>query len=70
MDKDLKRPVIISEHWTEEKLEKIIKNAHNEFYLRPGYILRRLFQIRSLRELLNTIGLCFKILKWNRRKIE
>ena len=68
MDKDLKRPVIISENWSENKLEKIIKTAHNDFYLRPKYILRRLFQIRNIRELFNTIALCFKILRWNQRK--
>jgi anaerobic magnesium-protoporphyrin IX monomethyl ester cyclase len=42
MDKDLKRPVILSDNWDERKLQQILKTAHREFYLRPGYVINLL----------------------------
>jgi len=41
-DKDQQRPVILSENWSEEKLARIIKEAHRKFYFRPRYILKNL----------------------------
>jgi radical SAM superfamily enzyme YgiQ (UPF0313 family) len=39
-DKDARRPVLLSRHWNEERLDAIIREAHRRFYFRPGYILK------------------------------
>lgn len=44
---------------TPELLDKIDIQAHRRFYLRPGYILRRLRGIRSLRDLRNNLRVFF-----------
>ncbi len=64
VDKDLKRPVAVSENWTEEQLTKIVHVAHRKFYLRPSYILGRLFKTRSWSELKATMALGSKVLRW------
>jgi len=51
IEKDPMRPVIISENWSEEQLVSIIAEAHKRFFMRPGYILRRLMSIRSFGDL-------------------
>jgi anaerobic magnesium-protoporphyrin IX monomethyl ester cyclase len=51
IEKDPKRPVIVSENWSEEQLVSIIAEAHKRFFMRPGYILRRLMSIRSFGDL-------------------
>ena len=48
LDKDLKRPVILSDNWDEEKMQRILKTAHRQFYLRPAYVLRQVFSVRSM----------------------
>ena len=53
MDKDLERPVVLSPQWTPEDLQRIMRQAHLSFYLRPGYILKRLTTIKSLNQLIN-----------------
>lgn len=64
MDKDLKRPAIINENWDEEKLNRILKEAHRRFYLSFGYILERLKEIRSLKEFINKAMAGLKLMKW------
>ena len=58
-DKDLRRPAIISENWTEKQLVDIVHQAHRRFYLRFGYVLKRLSGITSLRDLsaLTSLGM-------------
>lgn len=51
-DKDLLRPAVVSENWTEEQLASIVRLAHRRFYLRPGYMLKSLARTRSLGEML------------------
>ena len=70
MDKDLKRPVTISENWSEKKLKEILKAAHNRLFLSPVYILKRILQIRNIRQLNNMIALGLRVLKWSLRKID
>jgi anaerobic magnesium-protoporphyrin IX monomethyl ester cyclase len=53
MDKDLQRPVVLSPQWSPEDLQRIMRQAHLSFYLRPGYILKRLTTIKSLNQLIN-----------------
>lgn len=47
-DKDVMRPVVLSENWDEEKLTSIVREAHKRFYLRPGYVMKKLLGIRRL----------------------
>jgi len=68
MDKDLKRPVIISENWSEEKLKEIIKVAHRRFYLTPGYIIKNFLKINNIKQLISMAQLGLKVFKWNRSK--
>jgi len=56
-EKDRKRPVMISDNWSEEKLISILGEAYGRFFLRPGYVLRKLLSIRSLGEALS-------LMKW------
>ncbi len=51
IEKDPKRPVIISANWSEEQLISIIAEAHKRFFMRPGYIFRRLMSIRNFGDL-------------------
>ena len=47
IDKDLKRPVVLSPQWNEKNLQKILQGACLSFYLDPRYIFKRLMAIRS-----------------------
>jgi radical SAM superfamily enzyme YgiQ (UPF0313 family) len=67
MDKDLKRPVVISENWNEENLKKILKTAHREFYLRPAYMFQLAFSITSLNQIMNYLREFFNVISWMRR---
>jgi radical SAM superfamily enzyme YgiQ (UPF0313 family) len=58
------RPVIVSENWNVEKLQEIIKVAHQRFYLRPAYILKRLTSLRSLEQGLVLFRAGWKLLRW------
>ena len=64
VDKDLKRPVVISENWDEEKLKRIIKVAHQKFYLRPGYVLNKVWEIKSFKQFLNMVKAGANLLFW------
>ena len=63
-DKDQKRPVILSENWTEEGLREILKEAHRRFYFRGGYILERLRGVRSLQGIRSLGGVGWGLLRW------
>lgn len=43
-------PVVISDLWDEDKLVRVVREAHRQFYLRPGYVLKSLLSVRSLSE--------------------
>jgi anaerobic magnesium-protoporphyrin IX monomethyl ester cyclase len=66
LDKDLKRPAVISPHWDEEKMQRILKKAHREFYLRPGYMLKRALDKKSLHQWLDHVRELRHILSWMR----
>ncbi|KPK85325.1 MAG: hypothetical protein AMJ81_03780 [Phycisphaerae bacterium SM23_33] len=63
-DKDRLRPVVISENWDEQKLISIVHAAHRQFYLRPGYIIRSLLRVRSLRELGRLVKLGLGVVRY------
>ena len=44
-------PHFWEEHLSRLELEELLKLAYREFYMRPRYILRELFKVRSVREL-------------------
>lgn len=68
MDKDLKRPVILSANWTEEKLQQIVKEAHRRFYFRPGYVFDYLMSVRSPGQIWNAGVVALGMAKWFRGK--
>ena len=68
MDKDLKRPAIINENWDEERLNKILREAHRRFYLSPWYVWQRLKEIKSAKELFDKAGAGIKLIKWYMRR--
>ena len=63
-DKDQKRPVLISENWSEEKLRKILRHAHRSFYFRPSYVLRKLRSIRGLNQMQSLWGIGCGLFRW------
>lgn len=63
-DRDLKRPVMLSPNWDEEKLHRIIKIAHRRFYLRPSYILKRLAALSSIRGVARTFSTGLRFVSW------
>ena len=63
-DKDQKRPVLLSENWTEEMLQEILKEAHRRFYFRAGYILNQLRRLRSPQGIRSLGGVGWGLLRW------
>ena len=63
-DKDQKRPVLLSENWSDETLREILKQAHKRFYFRGGYILNRLRGVKSFREIRSLWGVGCGLLHW------
>jgi anaerobic magnesium-protoporphyrin IX monomethyl ester cyclase len=63
-DKDQKRPVVLSENWSEEQLREILKKAHRRFYFRGGYILNRLRGVRSLQGIRSLGEVGWGLLRW------
>ena len=59
-----KRPLLITEYWTWERLESILKTAYRRFYFRPSYLLKRLISFRGFLDLFRS-GIQLK--KWLRR---
>lgn len=64
MDKDIKRPAIINENWDEDRLNRILMEAHRRFYLSPWYIWERLKEIRSLEEFVRNAMAGIRLLRW------
>ena len=63
-DKDQKRPVLISEHWSEESLRKILRQAHRSFYFRLSYVLRKLRSIRGFKQMQSLWGIGCGLFRW------
>ena len=64
LDKDLKRPVVLSDNWTEADLQRIVRDAHRQFYFRPGYILRYAFALRSFAQIRESLRVFLRIFQW------
>ena len=63
-DKDQKRPVLVSENWSDETLREILRQAHRRFYFRGEYILNRLRGVKSFREIRSLWGVGCGLLRW------
>ena len=68
MDKDLKRPVILSENWNEKKLKSILRMAHRRFYFRVRYIARLIRSIKSIHQILSHVKEFLIIFQWMRNR--
>jgi len=44
-------PIISSNHWDRNELKRMMGDAYFSFYMRPSYILQRLFSIKSYKQL-------------------
>ncbi len=64
VDKDRKRPAVITEEWSEEKLQRILKEAYGRFYGRPSYMLKRLLRVRTFSQLRDMVRAGLGIFKW------
>jgi anaerobic magnesium-protoporphyrin IX monomethyl ester cyclase len=51
------------EHFTREALNQLLEQAYQRFYLRPGYVFRRLTKVRSLKELVKKAQAGVRILR-------
>jgi len=63
-DKDQKRPVLLSSHWSTDSLQEILRLAHRRFYFRPAYVLKRLKGLRSFRQMRSLCGTGWDLLRW------
>ncbi|MFO8058997.1 MAG: radical SAM protein [bacterium] len=64
------RPFISDGYWTPERLEHIMKKAHQRFYFRPSYVLKRLKRISSLRELRTGALQAGRLAAWRVRSLK
>jgi len=55
-------PPVWHEIFSEEELEAFLDHAYRRFYIRPGYVWRRLWNLRSLSELKRNIRIGTRIL--------
>lgn len=63
-DKDRKRPVLISENWSDKTLREILHQAHKAFYFRAGYILKRLRMVENFEQMRSLWGVGCGLLRW------
>ena len=57
------RPLVWEENLTQGELMVLLKKAYQSFYFRPSYILRRLKEVSSARELMVKAAMALKLLK-------
>lgn len=67
-DKDLKKPAILSSNWDEKKLNDILIKAHQGFYFRPKYLMKKLMSIHSLGDLKRFLTAGLKVLFWKAKR--
>ncbi len=49
-------PHIVTEHWDEAALKKMLQGAYRGFYLRPSFVWRRISSIRSWNDVKDLVG--------------
>jgi len=60
-----KDAIISYPHLSKERLEKIISDAHLNFYFAPRYLFRQLLRVKNFPDLLNKIKTAFNFIKRN-----
>jgi radical SAM superfamily enzyme YgiQ (UPF0313 family) len=55
------RPLLITDYWTEQRLNEIMKKAYRRFYFRPGYILKTASRPRGFLDLVKS---GFRLSRW------
>jgi radical SAM superfamily enzyme YgiQ (UPF0313 family) len=56
-----RRPLLITDYWTEERLNRIMHQAYRRFYFRPGYLARTAMRPSGLLDLMKS---GFRLSKW------
>ena len=56
-------PYFWEENLNKKELIQLLKNAYHSFYLRPGYIFKKIFQLRSWSEFKDRAKIALNILK-------
>ncbi len=56
-----RRPLVITDYWTEDRLQQILKQAYRRFYLRPGYLFRTALRSGGIWDLIKS-GL--NLIRW------
>ena len=64
LDLEIKKAVLLSSQWDEEKLNKIIKEAHRRFYLRPGFILKQISLLKEPGQIPFLFKNAVRLVKW------
>jgi len=64
---------IKTKYWTKElsneELQNLLSYAYKQFYVRPGYIMRRLLKVRSFSELMRKIRAGLKVIRLKKNAI-
>jgi len=60
------RPPTLNEFMERAELEELLNLAYRKFYFRPGYILRRIFSVRSPAEFLGKARAAFTVFRESR----
>jgi hypothetical protein len=62
-------PKFWEEHLSKEELIYLLNYAYKRFYLRPSYILKRLFKLKSKKDFFYKAKACIKLmLAWKKKR--
>ena len=56
-----RRPLLITDYWTEDRLKRIMRQAYRRFYFRPGYLAKTAMRPSGLLDLMKS---GFRLSKW------
>lgn len=59
-----RRPLLITDYWTEARLARVMREAYRRFYFRPGYIAAMALRPRGLLDLVKS---GFRLRRWLRK---
>ncbi len=59
-----RRQVLLDGYWTMERLDHVVRTAHRKFYFRPGYLIKRIKNVRSARELAAAAAQAARLAVW------
>lgn len=64
LDQDIKKPVIMSQNWDQQKYSKIMSKAYISYYFRPSYIVNRILSIKDISQVVNSLKGMMTLVKW------